>query len=94
MIETRGVGGAVFERAFLAATGTPLTHRADISGRTEHDIMRESLVINGIEPTDERAQLLTGALIWAMRMLGTSCGPSDEHYLGPVTLSPSWRLIR
>ncbi|MGI9004223.1 MAG: HAD family hydrolase [Pseudonocardia sp.] len=63
LIETRGVGGAVFERAFLAATGTPLTNRADMSGRTEYDIMRESLAINGLEPTEERTHLLADALV-------------------------------
>ncbi len=63
LIETRGVGGAIFKRAFLAATGTPLVNRVDISGRTEHDIMRESLASNGIEPTEEHVQLLADALV-------------------------------
>jgi phosphoglycolate phosphatase len=63
LIETRGVGGAIFKRAFLAATGVPLSKRADISGRTELDIMRESLAVNGIEPTEERIQLLADTLV-------------------------------
>ena len=51
--ETRGVGRSIYDQAFLMATGRPLTKLAHISGRTELDIMTESLRINGIEPTDE-----------------------------------------
>jgi phosphoglycolate phosphatase-like HAD superfamily hydrolase len=63
LIETRGVGRAIYDRAFLAATGKPLTALAHISGRTELDIMAESLRINGIEPTDEVVTRLAGALV-------------------------------
>lgn len=41
LIETRGVGFAIYQRAFAAATGRAFDKRADISGRTELDIMRE-----------------------------------------------------
>jgi phosphoglycolate phosphatase-like HAD superfamily hydrolase len=63
LIETRGVGRAIYDRAFLAATGRPMTELAQISGRTELDIMTESLRINGIEPTDEAVTRLADALI-------------------------------
>ena len=63
LIETRGVGRAIYDRAFLAATGKPLTELAHISGRTELDIMAESLRINGIEPTDDAIRKLAGALV-------------------------------
>jgi phosphoglycolate phosphatase len=63
LIETRGVGRAIYERAFPAATGRPLTKLAQISGRTELDIMSESLRVNGIEPTDEAVGALGQALI-------------------------------
>jgi phosphoglycolate phosphatase-like HAD superfamily hydrolase len=63
LIETRGVGRAIYDRAFPAATGRPLAKLAQISGRTELDIMRESLRINGIEPTDEAVDKLARALI-------------------------------
>jgi phosphoglycolate phosphatase-like HAD superfamily hydrolase len=36
---------------------------ASISGRTELDIMRESLRINGIQPSDEHVQALASALV-------------------------------
>jgi hypothetical protein len=52
LIETRGVGRAIYFRAFPAATGKPLAELASVSGRTELDIMTETLRINGIEPTD------------------------------------------
>jgi phosphoglycolate phosphatase-like HAD superfamily hydrolase len=63
LIETRGVGFAIYQRAFPAATGEPLTELATISGRTELDIMRETLRINGIEPTNEAVNELASALI-------------------------------
>jgi phosphoglycolate phosphatase-like HAD superfamily hydrolase len=63
LIETRGVGRAIYDRAFLAATGRPLDQLATISGRTELDIMRESLRLNGLQPTDEATRGLADALI-------------------------------
>jgi phosphoglycolate phosphatase-like HAD superfamily hydrolase len=63
LIETRGVGRAIYERAFPAATGRPLTELAQISGRTELDIMNESLRVNGIEPTAEAISRLGRALV-------------------------------
>jgi phosphoglycolate phosphatase len=62
LIETRGVGRAIYDRAFPAATGKPLAELADISGRTELDIMRESLRVNGIDPTDQIVRKLMDAL--------------------------------
>src|SRR6266568_8382733 len=46
LIETRGVGRAIYDQAFLVATGRPMTELANVSGRTELDIMTESLRIN------------------------------------------------
>lgn len=63
LIETRGVGRAIYDRAFLAATGKPLAELAHISGRTELDIMAESLRINGIEPTEDTMRKLADALV-------------------------------
>jgi phosphoglycolate phosphatase len=63
LIETRDVGRAIYDRAFPAATGRPLAKLAQIAGRTELDIMSESLRVNGIEPTDEAVSGLAAALI-------------------------------
>lgn len=63
LIETRGVGRAIYDRAFPAATGRPLATLADISGRTELDIMAESLRVNGVEPTDKMVRRLAEALV-------------------------------
>src|SRR5918992_825794 len=63
LIETRGVGLAIYQRAFPAATGRPLDKLAQVSGRTELDIMRETLRINAIEPTDHTVATLATALI-------------------------------
>lgn len=63
LIETRGVGFAIYQRAFPAATGRPLDQLAQISGRTELDIMRETLRINGIGPTEQAVSKLAVALI-------------------------------
>ncbi|MFF1612225.1 HAD family hydrolase [Amycolatopsis sp. NPDC058278] len=63
LIETRGVGRAIYDRAFPAATGRPLAKLATIAGRTELDIMAESLKVNGIEATDQAVQKLADALV-------------------------------
>lgn len=63
LIETRGVGKVIYERAFPTATGRPLTNLAEIAGRTELDIMRETLRLNDIEPTEAAIHALVGALI-------------------------------
>jgi phosphoglycolate phosphatase len=63
LIETRGVGRAIYFRAFPAATGKPLAKLASVSGRTELDIMAETLRINGIQPTDGMVAKLAAALI-------------------------------
>jgi phosphoglycolate phosphatase-like HAD superfamily hydrolase len=63
LIETRGVGRTIYDRAFRAATGDPLAKLAGSSGRTEPDIIRETLRINDVEPTDEMVATLVQALI-------------------------------
>jgi phosphoglycolate phosphatase len=63
LIETRGVGGDIFKQAFREATGEQLRKRADISGRTELDIIRESLEVNGMAPTVELIKRLTDAMV-------------------------------
>lgn len=63
LIETRGVGRAVYDRAFRVATGKPLARLAAIAGRTELDIMTESLRINGVDPTGEAVERLAAALV-------------------------------
>jgi phosphoglycolate phosphatase-like HAD superfamily hydrolase len=62
LIETRGVGFAIYQRAFPAATGRPLEQLAQVAGRTELDIMRETLRTNGIEPTADAIDSLAAAL--------------------------------
>lgn len=63
LIETRGVGRAIFERAFESVTGRGMIHVADVSGRTEPEIMRETLKLHGIESTDELTERFVAALI-------------------------------
>ena len=91
LIETRGVGFAIYQRAFSAATGRPLVELAKVSGRTELDIMRETLRINGIEPTDEAVNALAAALTQGYEdardeLSSRAAAPCPA----PTTRSPSW----
>lgn len=52
LIAAQGVGRAVYQRAFLAVTGRPLREMATFGGRTELAVMRETLLHNGVEPTE------------------------------------------
>ncbi|HKR49224.1 MAG TPA: HAD hydrolase-like protein [Pseudonocardiaceae bacterium] len=63
LIETRGVGFIIYQRAFKAATGQDLYHLSEVSGRTELDIIAETLRINGLEPSGEAIAGLVNALI-------------------------------
>lgn len=63
LIETRGAGFAIYQRAFKTATGKDMHQLATVSGRTELDIIAETLRINGLEPTDEAIAGLANALI-------------------------------
>lgn len=63
LVETRGVGFAIYKQAFPIATGRPLEKLAQISGRTELNIIRQTLRINGVKPTDESVSKLVTALI-------------------------------
>ena len=63
LIETRGVGRAIYQRAFRAAFDRELEQLPQVSGRTELDIMAETLRINGLEPTDSTIVQLARALV-------------------------------
>lgn len=58
LIETRGVGRVICDRAFPASTGRPLAKLATIAGRTGLDIMAESLNVNGLEVSEHAVQQL------------------------------------
>lgn len=64
LIETRGVGFAIYQRAFPRATGgRKLERLAQIAGRTELDIMRETLRVNDIDPADDAVAALAAELV-------------------------------
>ncbi|WP_067853194.1 HAD family hydrolase [Nocardia shimofusensis] len=63
LIESRGVGLAIYRRAFLSAFGKPLGELAEVAGRTELDIMAETLRINGIRPDVTALKVLATELI-------------------------------
>ncbi|MCP2247696.1 HAD family hydrolase [Lentzea aerocolonigenes] len=63
LLQSRGMGREMYERAIPAAFGQPFRQLADVSGRTELDIIAETLKLHGIEPTDEATSKLVDALI-------------------------------
>ncbi|CAM3994169.1 HAD hydrolase-like protein [Kibdelosporangium persicum] len=62
LVETRGIGREMYERVFPAVTGVPFHKLAAVSGRTELDIIRETLDLHGVEPTAEAIRKLADAL--------------------------------
>jgi len=84
LIETRGVGFAIYQRAFTATTGRALDKKADISGRTELDIMRETLRVNGIEPADDSLRQFAAALIEGYEQARHELGTSGRVLPGAV----------
>ncbi|MGH3775883.1 MAG: HAD family hydrolase [Pseudonocardiaceae bacterium] len=63
LIETRGVGRAIYERAFPAATGKPLRQLAEVAGRTELVIMHDTLQLHDVEPSEQMMRRLAAALV-------------------------------
>ena len=63
LLQSRGMGREMYERAVPAAFGQPFQQLADVSGRTELDIIAETLKLHGIEPTDTAIGKLVNALI-------------------------------
>lgn len=62
LIESRGVGRAIYERIFPRATGQPLRELATVHGRTEFDIIAETLQTHGIPATAQAVTRLAEAL--------------------------------
>jgi phosphoglycolate phosphatase len=53
LIETGGVGSEVFRAAFEQVTGHKIDKMADVTGRTEQVIFRDTLELYGIEDQDD-----------------------------------------
>jgi phosphoglycolate phosphatase len=53
LIDTGGVGRAVYQEAFEQVTGRPMKQQAEVSGRTEPDIFRDTLALHDIEFSEE-----------------------------------------
>ncbi|MCP2337949.1 HAD family hydrolase [Actinomadura rupiterrae] len=53
LMETGGVGREVFADAFAQAVGQPMEQMAEVSGRTEPDIFRETAELHGVKVTAE-----------------------------------------
>jgi phosphoglycolate phosphatase-like HAD superfamily hydrolase len=62
LIETRGVGRDIYERVFPVVTGQPLRDLAIVHGRTELDIMSDTLEMHGITATTGLVRQLAAAL--------------------------------
>ena len=63
LLQSPGMGREMYERAVPAAFGQPFQQLADVSGRTELDIIAETLKLHGIEPTEAAMGKLVNALI-------------------------------
>lgn len=81
LISTSGVGREIYAQAFERVYGRPLVHLADMSGRTEYGITRDTLALNGVEPDhpehpDRSAETFYSALTTAA--LGMADRMRDE----------------
>ncbi|MEV0681782.1 HAD hydrolase-like protein [Actinosynnema sp. NPDC050436] len=62
LLESRGMGREMYERAVPLAFDRPFVRLADVSGRTESDIIAETLVLHEMKPTAEHVGRLAQAL--------------------------------
>lgn len=65
LIQSRGMGREMYVRAFESAFGRGFDRLADVSGRTELDIIAETLELHGIEATESATAALAAALAHA-----------------------------
>ncbi|WP_338600469.1 haloacid dehalogenase-like hydrolase [Saccharopolyspora sp. SCSIO 74807] len=62
LIESRGMGRTIYERIFPKATGHHLRQLATVHGRTELDIIHDTLEHHDIEPTEQAINDVAAAL--------------------------------
>ncbi|MEV5543291.1 haloacid dehalogenase-like hydrolase [Saccharopolyspora shandongensis] len=62
LIESRGVGREIYERVFPEVTGQRLRELATVHGRTELDIIHNTLRLHDLEPTEQAVNQLAAAL--------------------------------
>lgn len=62
LLASRGLGREMYVRAVPAAFGIPFVDLADVSGRTELDIIAETVALHGIEPSHANVARLAEAL--------------------------------
>jgi phosphoglycolate phosphatase len=53
LIETRGLGGKLYQAAFEEITGRSMQHKAEVTGRTERAILAETLRLHDLEPSND-----------------------------------------
>ncbi len=88
LIETRGVGQAIYKRVFPAVTGKPFRQLADVAGRTE------LAIIHDVEPTEQMMRRLATALVQghedARQELATTgrALPGAQQTLAALTADP------
>ena len=63
LVNSGGVGRDAYAAAFRAVAGQPLRRLADMTGRTDLHIARETFRLHGIEPTPERTEALLARLV-------------------------------
>lgn len=98
LVSIKGVSREIYSRAFEQVIGRPMEHLADMAGRTEEAIIRETLTLNGVDPTESFASFYTAlgeaarSLEPAMREHGRAlpgaaeaiAGFADEGYVQSV----------
>jgi phosphoglycolate phosphatase len=62
LIDTGGVGREIYQEAFEQVTRQRMQRQADISGRTEPDIFRDTLALHGIDHSEEALGRFSDAL--------------------------------
>jgi phosphoglycolate phosphatase len=52
LVDTGGVGREIYQEAFERVIGQPMKQQANVSGRTEPDIFRDTLALHDLEPSE------------------------------------------
>lgn len=97
LIETRGIGRAIYERIFPAVTGQPLRELATVEGRTELGIIHDTLELHRLDATPDAVGRVAAVLAEGYRSAGAELAhhgrvlPAAREALNLLAQAPTIR---
>jgi len=82
LVDTRGIGGAVFDRALQHVLGSGPQTRIALSGKTDPQIAREYLELMAVEDIDKQAPIVLEAVEAELAAAAAMLAQTGEAHVG------------